>query len=478
MVNNMSKDKYIQPAIPERGYSFVAAGSLYRNFGGYCIYVKYANGPKNKLTIKERTSDYIWIVCPDRELVIVRNNYQTDAFYPYGDSFDECVDLNIFNDSVAKGMGIEYIMTNYAHNANAKNPRIELRTPPEDRIQVLSDSGGLQLARGVKSSIHPRDLVEFYNDNVDAGMILDLPLFFSDIDIAKKAALQQRANIECMLKHSKGVELINIFHGQTLKERRMFRSIVEDERVPRVAIGGIADYGPTAGVNAIYNTIEGGSFKYKQYHVLGIYSAPMVPLMVKLANSSADVHITSDSTSHIQSAVNRAYHFQFDLFHKMARIPIGTRGSLENTTKYLPCQCKVCTTLKYTDIFGFGENRHISELLAIHNAAEMARYAEALQELCISVSPKEYNHIVYKHQLKDHRQKKDIECALDFIDKVDKHGLAAAQKANSNILNAKRLIEIPPKKTLFGEPEVYVDKSKEAIIEQLNTMKRQLKEKS
>jgi hypothetical protein len=470
------KHTYIQPYIPESGYSFVAASAQSKDFGGYAVYIKYKSGPKNKITVKERTATYMWFVCPDREILIVRNNYHTEAFYPYGDSFDTCVNFNLINDQVSKGLNIEYIMTNYAHDSKAKSNRLISDLSPDDRIQMLSDSGGLQLARGVKGIIHPKDLIDYYNDNVDAGMILDLPLFFSDIKIAKRAAKLQRANNNIMLKYSKGPELINIFHGQTVEERKLFRSIVEDKKIPRVAIGGIANYLPTAGVNAIYDTIE-GPFKYKQYHILGIYTAGLVPLMVKLANSSVGVHITSDSTSHIQSAINKAYHFQFDIFHNMKRIPIGSRGAEQNTLRYLPCQCKVCTTIKYTDILGFGDSRFTAELLAMHNASEMSRYAASLQEICINGSPRDYNRIV-EEQLRRNPDLNDVKAGLDFIDCVDKHGIKVAQKKYKFYINKKRLVLEQAPKPLFGEHEINVDNFKDNILKRLDLMEKNIREKA
>lgn len=475
-VSNREKyHQYVPPTCPEKGYSFVAAATLYRNFGGYSVYVKYKSNDPHKITVKQTTKDYIWFVCPDRELVIVRNNQEMDAFYPYGDSFDEVVDFNLFNDSVSKALGIEYIMTNYAHSTNSVNSRLGASLPPDERIQVLSDSGGLQLARGLKESIHPVELMEFYNQNADAGMVLDLPLFFSDPVIAKKAAYQQRANVEAMLAVGKGVELINIFHGQSPEERAMFRDIVEMPEIPRLALGGIYGYLPLSSVNAIYNTISGKQ-QYKQYHVLGIYTSEMVPLMVKLAHS-AGVHLTSDSSSHLQSAANKAYHFQFDIHHNMKRIPIGTRGAEGNSMRYLPCQCKVCTTLKYTDILGFGDNRHTTELLAIHNAFEMTRYAKSLHETCLHSTPREFNNLV-GIQLKRNSLLAEVKGALEFIDIAGEYGIPEAQLKYKAFIGRRKSLGEAVNPGLFGEGSegtgIDEGQRKAAILAQLKVMKRQL----
>lgn len=471
---------YVQPFMPNSGYAFVMAANLYKAFGGYSVYIKYKAGP-DKISIKDQTNSYLWLICPDRELVVVKNNQELEAFYPYGDSFDEVVDFNTFNDKVCQGLGLEYVMTNYAHSPSTKNSRIIATTPPEERIQFLSDSGGLQLARGLKSSIHPIDLAEFYNNNVDGGMVLDLPLHFSDPQICRKAAEVQRRNTECMLKYGKGVELINIFHGQSQAERQLFRSIAEDKRVPRVALAGIAHHMPITGVNACLEAID-GDFRYKQYHVLGVYTAPYIPLLVKMANAGDNpAHITSDSTSHLQSSINKAYHFQFDVFHNMKRIPIGTRGAIPSTNRHLPCQCKVCTTFKYMDILGFADNSKISELLAIHNAYEMSRYARQLQEIARTTPPKEYNRIVGM-QLRGNPELREVKGALEFIDVYAEHGLKAAQKKYPLHLNSRKQLDTAHETGhLFNAPTVVENKDakkRETVIAQIKVMERQLEERS
>lgn len=470
--------KYVPPECPKSGYSFVAAATLYRNFGGIGAYIKYKGGPTNKITIKEQSNTHVWFVCPDREIVIVRNNHFIgQAFYPWADSFDAYVDFTLFHDDTSKGIGIEYIMTNYAHSAGSKNSRLPCTLEQHERIQVLSDSGGLQLARGVKDVIHPKTLIEFYNNNADAGMVLDLPLFFSDPAIAKKAALQQKKNVQVMLDNSKGVELINIFHGQTIEEREMFRSIVETPQINRVAIGGIANRMPVSATNAICETL-GGKQKYKQYHVLGIYTAELVPLMVKLANSGLDVHITSDSTSHIQSASNKAYHFQFDVYHNMKRIAIGNRASFENTCRTLPCQCPVCSTIKYMDILGFGSHRYVMELLSIHNAYEMMRYAKGLEEFCLNHTSKDYNRLVEQHVRKS-SMNAEMRGALDFIDLYAAKGLKAAQNKYGKHLNNRKTTEVVVNRSLFSTEDPVQDRDedrkKAAILKQLELMALNLK---
>ncbi len=475
-----SKQTNIQPACPSHGYSFVAAATNYRRFGNYAVYIKHKAGPK-LLRVKQESKRHIWYECPDREIVIVRGSQETGAFIPSGDSFDEMYDFNMFNDAVSKSLGLEYIMTNFAHTKDFYSKRYPNVVPADRRIQVLSDSGGLQLARGVKDVIHPLDLIDYYNNNVDAGMILDIPLALfntKDSKVVRRAALLQKANTDIMVEASQGVELINITHGNNTEQRQMFREIVEDPRVPRIAIAALDSQGLLTAVNTIYNTVYGSKMRYKQYHALGIFRTEYIPLFVKIANSGENPpHITSDSTSHIQSAITRVMNFQFDVINSMKRVPIGHRVSVPNTNKLLPCQCPVCTTLKYADIIAFGRGRVTEGLFAMHNAFEMARYGRVLQEACQQGSRKDYRDLV-SSQLGKRESLREVLMCFDFIDIATDSGLAKARKKYGTHLENWKFRGTPPiPPSLFGGGEETVQgEDKQKVLNALLTrMEKQLK---
>lgn len=418
--------------VPEYGYSFVAAANLYTNYAGNLMYVKYVKRKEPGVHIKTMGKNHIWYVTPDREIVFVRDAFANESFCP-NESFDLCVDLNTFNDTAARGLGLEYVMTNYTHDTHCVRTPINRRElPPERKIsQLLSDSGGLQVIREQLDFIDPRKLIEFYNNTVDAGMVLDLPLLVRDEKLAKRAAHVQRRCNEVMLANRKpGVELINIFHGTTVEDRKRYREIVEDTRIERVAIGGLLRMSLVTAVNTIYELLQG--YRYKQYHALGVFVLPYVVLLVKIANSGEQPpHITSDSTSHIQSSMNAIYMHQLHNYNPMSRTPIGTNsGVVHNSHSFLPCTCAMCRNVKYNDIFAFGPNR-FAPFLSIHNAIEMARYTSSLQYACRSMTPREYNKYVV-HQLRDARDRHELGMALDFIDIASQDGLKKAQTKYKN----------------------------------------------
>jgi hypothetical protein len=424
-----------------KGFNVVLAANLPKEFGGLAIYIKYKNGPK-KVTLKERTARHAWFVCPDREVVIVRESQKSDSFVPYGDNFDECIDVSTYNDFASSKMGIKYVMTNFVHAPTSKNCRLNIEVPLADKVTHMCDSGGLQLAVGVKSYINPIKLMEYYDNNVDAGMALDFPLHLvEDESILKRTAIVQAKHNKIMLEHSRGTELINIFHGTNNVQRREYRSIVENPKIKRCAIGGIYKYSILTAIDLIVDIIYTQPY-YKQYHILGVFDASFLPVLVKLANTGIKPHITSDSTSHIQSAVNRIYHFQFDLEHHMKRHAIGSNNFSTNSFRHLPCQCPVCVSIKYMDIFASGPTYNISPFLAVHNAYEMVRTCNALQEACASLTPKEYTSLVLKQFDKKSNALHSVKQSLHYIDVINTSSVKKARDQYVNLLsgNSKKIM--------------------------------------
>lgn len=434
-----------------KGFSYVAAGMLKHRFAGYCVYIKYRKGASAiKVIYRDRHS--IMFSCPDRELFIVRQSYDCFVAHPFAAGYDECIDLDVYHDAVSKALGIDYIMTNYAHDSRNTTLRTTSTLEPSSRIQVLSDSGGLQLYRGQTDIIHPKALVNYYNTNVDAGMVLDLPPVYESKTVSlERLAILQKRNNDVMLEHAKGIELINIFHGMTTEERRFYRSIVDDPRINRVAIASINVDRVVWSVDSVYDYILNSD--YKQYHILGVFKAHLIPLFIRMANTGKKPHITVDSSSHVQSAICRAYHIQFGSESISRRLSMGKLDSPENSRKLLPCQCYVCTALKYNDILGIGPEPYSSRLLSVHNAYEMARYCHQLQEYHNNLPLEEYKKIVYR-QLSDHPKLLEVKQGFDYIDILLDKGLKAARRKYKNLISystEERDRKYADKGSLFGD---------------------------
>jgi queuine/archaeosine tRNA-ribosyltransferase len=421
------------------GYMWVPAATNYMAFGGLGIYVKYKGGP-NRILIKEQTSRYCHVVCPDRELIFTWDTNRELSFYPAGSGFHEFVSFNMLDDHVCHKLGFEYVMANYVHTSSATKGSADNRTqgrPKHSNLTILSDSGGFQYMTEVADLINPIELVKWYNSNVDAGMALDLPISISDTELVKRAAKVQKKNLQLMLKYkAPHVELLNIIQGVTNEEARLYRSIVERPDINRVALGGVYRRQLVPGIEYISDLTHTGQ-KYDQYHILGVFSTPHVASMVALSNlGDKPPHITSDSTTHIQSAKNHAYHHHYDLYKTHKRILFGLNGTKPNTYNTLPCQCAVCTVVKYQDIFGFLPGQMIMNLVAIHNANVFKKYVNIIQDAVQSLPYHEFTDLIVKQvsHIKSENAL-DTRIALDYVYRVTQDGPKAAKKYYANHVN-------------------------------------------
>jgi hypothetical protein len=417
-------------------YSAVAAATLWKNYSGVCAYVKYKKGP-DEIKIVSMSNKHVHVVTPDRELYLSGSGSYTSHDFPSGDKWEECYDFNICNDVVAKSLGINATMTNFSHETPDLLPgNRDKYEEVDNRVLFLSDSGGLQVVRGKCPPIDPRELAKFYAGRVDAGMALDLPIANVGKKILTKAAELQRDNNSAMLKVFKDggykTEILNILHGSTLDERRIYRDIVDDKRINRVALGGLYRSTLLTATNIILETCVTGQ-SYDQCHVLGINNYLYIALITKIANVSKKF-ITSDTTSHIQHAVNRNMCIFQDEQFKPKVFPIGRSLSTGNPNRHLASLNPVASVLKYTDIFALLDTDCVSRLLSLHNFCEMNRYAKMMQKAVVTLSNDEYNKLVYL-QMKGNRHLKSLKLCFDFLELYQQDGLKVAQKVYAHHIN-------------------------------------------
>jgi queuine/archaeosine tRNA-ribosyltransferase len=409
-------------------YRFVPAAIDYANSGLGC-YIRYKNSGSDRVFVKQHDATYMWLVCPDREIVMVRDANCIDTYAPMGENFDEYIDWNIWNSAMSQALGTQIWMPNYTNYMSCENPkspniRRSGRNPKQEEPFILSDSGGFQLWTGLRSFLDPVELVKWYNDNVDWGMILDLPLSIHDPVLIKRSTKVQAKNIDLMLKNKNDrVELINITHGFTAEERLDFLKAVDRPEINRLAFTGYISTIVSSVADML--TILTKARKFKHYHVLGVYNLAQMAVLVKLGNLKGMELLTSDASTPIQSAYNKSYHHQQSIHNTHKRLVIGDRESIPADWKFLPCSCPICSALKYTDILGVLDTGMLTMVLSMHNIYEINRYARMMDGLCRDVSDKEYKNII-KHQLGS-RAVETIR-GLDLITAYNKDGLDALKK--------------------------------------------------
>lgn len=424
------------PASDFRGgetYQWIAAASEYSKRGGVMAYVRYGRGP-NKVTLVSGDSDHLRIACPDRELILIANGNRAHIYRPMEGTFDEFYNFSPFFEHAAGDLNYGCVMTNYTSYIGKETRSSGIRRGSyrhPDAIKVLADSGGFQLLKETVDFIDPKQLIDWYNDNVDWGMVLDLPINTPGLDIHKRAAKIQAHNTKVMMDNKReGLELFNIIHGNDDAEMNAFRKIVERPDIDRLAVGGIY-YGTILhSINRLCGIIQGGQ-SYKHYHALGVANITQTIPFMRMSGRLAPL-ITSDSSSHLQAAMGRKY-YQPNGLEALpdVRFFADAGGSVPGSNQFLPCHCPICRVLKYTDVMAMVNSNTITLLMGYHNLYVIQDLQRSLYDRVAHVplaDAKEGIKHLFANSKSKRKQISELMASMDFIEAVEKIGLKEARK--------------------------------------------------
>lgn len=419
------------------GYKYVGAGIFTIGHGGLGCYVKYKSG-KNKITILERSARHMWISCPDRELYIVNDLHHAQPFPPPLD-FDEFVSFSPTWPRTGINTGVDMYMANYVQYASKADlspcARKRGRNDKHNQI-IMCDSGGFQVKNEKFNYISPKALIDWYNENVDIGMSLDIPPAGSSWPgMIRRMALAQKRNNEIMLEHKRDdLILMNVLHGETLDDVNLFRSIVETDEIDRVGIGGAYYHTVLQSIDHACRIITSGK-SYKHYHLLGVSNIRQLYPIMRMASKGIAPLITSDSSTFLQEAVNRGYFLWGSVDSPPRYHKIGDKTNRPNAFKTLPCNCIVCSTIKYGDIFSVFNGNTLAFLLMLHNLYSFTSYTRAMYDIISDASTKELKHLV-RRQLSTRTFGRDESlAAIDYVDSVAGKGIDYANQKAMYFLN-------------------------------------------
>ena len=245
-----------------------------------------------------------------------------------------------------------------------------------------------------------------------------------------------------------------IFHGANDHDKRVFRDICERDDINRLAVGGAYFNNVLNSMDMLIETMSTGK-KYLHYHVLGVANMLQVVLLMRMAAKKFAPLISSDSSTHIQEAVAKGYHFQPHIFEQVRYINIGDKFNYPNAHQTLPCSCPVCSAIKYTDVLGVLNSNTTTFMLMMHNIFSTQRYVKAMTEIAEKATTKELKSVL-KHQMKNRGSLEETLKGLDFLDVVEQHGLKAARKRYSFYVS--RYMEDNKEGTLFSDGTVVTGK--------------------
>ncbi len=454
-------------------YNFVPAASEYSKRGGVHIYVRYGRGPSH-VTVVDHDSDFMRIKCPDRELLIVANGQRAHIYRPMQGTYDEFYNFSPFWEHSSADLEYGCVMTNYTSYIGKEKRssgirRKDFRYGIDQHTKIIADSGGFQLVKGTVDYIDPKELVTWYNDNVDWGMVLDTPLASNGLEIYTRSAKVQAENTRIMMDNKRpGLELLNIIHGAVGKEMDTFRKIVERPDIDRLAVGGIYFGSILSSIDRLCAIMTGGQ-RYKHYHALGIANITQTIPLMRLSGSDIAPLITSDSSSHLQAANGRKYYK-----------PNGTEALPEvlfyadaggyhpGGNQLLNCTCPICSVVKYTDVLSMVNSNTITLLLVYHNLFSIQMFQKSLYDRVAGVpvgEAKDALRTLFGNSKAKRKQLQEFFHTLDFVDMVKTSGLADARKEFAFYL-PKTDSDTGATKTLFSgiEMEETADPTRDLAI--------------
>ena len=458
--------------------TYINAGTPpdYRSLG---IYVKY--GDFKRFEVLEDCTKYSHMILPDREICICASS---DLPNLMSNGYDEYVDCSL----MTQNSNLKEFMINYCDYQNPKN---WLDKRKDVGSGIICDSGGFQIATGRVSIINPIDLVKSYNANANIGMVLDIPDYndidtFSDEIVHKLACIQKR-NIGYMLKYKNDdVELVNIIHGGTPKQKFDYLDTVHTDKIHKLAIPSVGIPMSIIRLNFIIELL-GRAKKlghYDHFHLLGTFNKSLLLTVAKLANSKIPevegIRFTTDSSGALMHSSNLTYFKTMSLWEgfdqyspsqnevKVRQIDFSRRAFNNGFDKFnefctLPCQCPVCSALKYTYVF-----RNLKKSSTIrngmfyyHNCIEAEKYVDMINKYAENLSWKEYVEMVKRLQDTDDN---DTLLNLRFLKCVESKGLKKAQEEFKSYLTEK------PKANTVGLFKAPQERADQAYIDNINSL--------
>lgn len=410
-----------------RGYAWCPAAVDISLVGGLVGYVRYKMPRRQPIYVRSRSPHKILLDCPDRDILLLKDHVNEDPYVPPPGVWDEVICFSNFMPNSFHSADIPFWMVNYtAHMGNVGSHKSrQSRERLDHESYIISDSGGFQLAHGRLANINPDLLIKWYNENVDLGMVLDIPTSHIDtLEEARLLAKAQAVNTERMMQQKRdGLELINIIHGTRADWWEMFYETCHRPDIKRLAVGGAYNMNFLSGLDRLFRTIDTTRPDgYEHYHVLGVWNLlQVIPFMRIQAHDYVPV-LTSDSSTHVQNANARNYAFHPSLDSEWRLKPIGFRGNVPlNSEVTLPCTCPVCYTLKYMEIFSVLPGALVTFCLMQHNMFAMNQYVRNMREPVKELSAAELKKLM-QAQVGNRRGFEEAVRGIDFVDSVIKNG--------------------------------------------------------
>lgn len=429
-------------------FDVVPAGVTLMAHAGFGVFIKWlARDHRRGFELLSGNSQHMHIRAPDRELYITTHSADAHPYCPPG--FHEYVNLSHFHAHASNDLGPRFVLMNYtAHDKRYATARMR-QTTAHTGTQIIVDSGGHQLRRGLLQWVNPEQEIRWYNRNADLGMLLDAPT--KDQRFEARSARVQRCVIDLWKQLKRpDLSLVNIMHGATSRMAQ-FWEVVADSSIDRVAIS--PDWGVEP-IQAIQRAITGMTLTQgaRHHHILGVTHRGTLLLLMYLAKRGMSPLITADSSTPIQLAYNRQLNTYWQIEDSFSHKLFNGAGFLPSGRSRIPCNCPVCSTLGWAENFRVLKGEIPTALIALHNIYTMDDWVHYMASFVWANDVPAIKEMMTQQFLKGYGMPgvRALHLALDYADYCAEHGLEQA--------NLKFASPLAVRKTgLLGAPRLWAD---------------------
>ena len=428
------------------------------------IYTRYRRNNPDTIEIIDWGPRHSLYQTPDRDLLITTDANFHNPIRPLNSDWDDVLFLAPYTASY-RDYGFKYAMNNYTAYLKDKpyitNHRRDQSWKRDGQVWI-SDSGGFQFKLMKVKYLDPAQIVNWYNQNSDIGIALDVPIGTSH-DLLEMANRVQKRNTKIMLERKRDdLEIMTALHGETRNDYLRSADYLANDQISKLSFSGFYIGTLTESLIALLSVHKKYGQYYDHYHILGVSDIAKTLVFARWAETRIPgITVTADSSRHLQEALRWGYYTRVGATQRLHKVGLGKSfigGHLKQTTpQLLPCQCIVCRTVKYIELLALTRRAAVVPYLILyHNQFVIRDMVTKITDYAREMDDKEY--LEFAKSLTRPSSHRELEAGLQVINDFDEYGGREISKHYRYFAVRSRLHaeDLADERTLDQETEVNV----------------------
>lgn len=278
-----------------------------------------------------------------------------------------------------------HVLVSSAHYSHIKDLRAKMRADKDTVIFI--DSGGYQLATGVKPKHNREKALAWSEANGNLFPILDLPANKNFTMADSIAYTVESAKYYADNRTRSDCTVMNVLSASDYTGMERWYNAVKDFTFDGWCYGGHRNHTPAILHSILFLAMKGEFDKRTNLHIFGTTSLTVMPYIIYaqylLNRKGYDVQLSFDSSYAFRNAGFGKY-FIFPSFKGMGALVLSNKHdwSSLNAFSHFGCDCKVCEGINDVEhLFSGNAGSHFYSLIGMHNFVIMMRYKEIIEGL-------------------------------------------------------------------------------------------------